>query len=221
MHRHGRVYRAKIVSVDGRTEYGEWFNTEKELRDDPKFAYGKIAFFQYIMVGILLFLVTGFWDLQIRNPEVYQQRAERNSIKSIPVLAPRGRILDRDGRVIVDNYSSFSLCLSREDLKMEHLKPIAEGLNLDYDGLVARVRRFQTPVAPRYELIMIKEELTPAELAFVDSHKDPDTFPELEVIDVQRRVYPRDGLAAHVIGYVGEVSEDELNTPEFARFSPG
>jgi penicillin-binding protein 2 len=191
------------------------------LRDDPKFAYGKIAFFQYIMVGILLFLVTGFWDLQIRNPEVYQQRAERNSIKSIPVLAPRGRILDRDGRVIVDNYSSFSLCLSREDLKMEHLKPIAEGLNLDYDGLVARVRRFQTPVAPRYELIMIKEELTPAELAFVDSHKDPDTFPELEVIDVQRRVYPRDGLAAHVIGYVGEVSEDELNTPEFARFRQG
>src|SRR5262244_1457944 len=101
------------------------------LRDDSKFAAGKIAFFQYVMVGIFLFLVTGFWDLQIRNPEVYQERAERNSIKSIPVLAPRGKILDRDGRVIVDNHSSFSLFLSREDLRMEHLKPIAEGLNLD------------------------------------------------------------------------------------------
>ena len=96
------------------------------------------------MVGIFLFLITGFWDLQIRNPELYQERAERNRIKTIPVLAPRGKILDRDGRVIVDNHSSFSLLLSRENLKMEHLKPIAEGLNLDYDELVARVRRFQS-----------------------------------------------------------------------------
>jgi len=189
--------------------------------DDTKFAAGKIAFFQYLMVGVFLFLLTGFWDLQIRNPEVYQQRAERNSIKSIPVLAPRGKILDRDGRVIVDNHSSFSLYLSREDLKMEHLKPIAEGLNLDYDALVARVQGFQKRGAPQYEPIMIKDELSPAELAFVESHKDPDTFPELEVIHVQRRLYPRDGLAAHVIGYVGEVSEAELNTPEFARFRQG
>jgi penicillin-binding protein 2 len=191
------------------------------LRDDPKFAAPKIAFFQYVTVAVFLFLITGFWDLQIRNPEVYQERALENSVKSIPVLAPRGKILDRDGRVIVDNHSSFSLYLSRENLKMEHLRPIAEGLNLDYDGLVARVRRFQSRGAPQYEPIAIKEELTPGELAFVDSHKDASTFPELEVVHVQHRLYPRDGLAAHVIGYVGEVSEAELNTPEFANFHQG
>ena len=191
------------------------------LRDDTTFASGKIAFFQYVTVGVFLFLITGFWELQVRNPELYQERAMQNSIKAIPVLAPRGKILDRDGRVIVDNHSSFSLFLSRENLKMEHLKPIAEGLNIDYDSLVARVRRFQTRGAPQYQPIAIKEELTPAELAFVESHKDADTFPELEVIHVQHRLYPRDGLAAHVIGYVGEVSEAELNTPEFARFRQG
>jgi penicillin-binding protein 2 len=191
------------------------------LRDDTKFASGKIAFFQYATVGVFLFLITGFWELQVRNPEMYQERAMQNSIKAIPVLAPRGKILDRDGRVIVDNHSSFSLFLSRENLKMEHLKPIAEGLNLDYDGLVARVKRFQSRGAPQYQPIAIKEELTPSELAFVDSHKDADTFPELEVIRVQHRLYPRDGLAAHAIGYVGEVSETELNTPEFARFHQG
>jgi len=191
------------------------------LRDDTKFASTKIAVFQYVMIGIFVFLITGFWDLQIRNPELYQERAMQNSIKSIPVLAPRGKILDRDGRVIVDNHSSFTLYLTRENLKMEHLKPIAEGLNLDYDGLVARVRRFQARGAPTYQPIPIKEELTPAELAFVESHKDANTFPELEVIHVQHRLYPKDGLAAHVIGYVGEVSESELNTPEFARFHQG
>jgi penicillin-binding protein 2 len=191
------------------------------LRDDTKFASGKIAFFQYATVGVFLFLITGFWELQVRNPEMYQERAMQNSIKAIPVLAPRGKILDRDGRVIVDNHSSFSLFLTRENLKMEHLKPIAEGLNIDYDSLVARVKRFQSRGAPQYQPIAIKEELTPAELAFVDSHKDADTFPELEVIRVQHRLYPRDGLAAHAIGYVGEVSETELNTPEFARFHQG
>src|SRR5271165_4860632 len=191
------------------------------LRDDPKFAAGKIAFFQYVMVAIFLFLIAGFWDLQIRNPQVYQERAQQNSIKSIPVLAPRGKILDRDGRVIVDNHSSFSVLVSRDTLKMEHLKPIAEGLNLDYDALVARVHRFQREGTPEYEPIIIKEELTPAELAFVDSHKDADTFPELEVIRAQRRLYPKDGMAAHVIGYVGEVSEAELNTPELAKYHQG
>jgi penicillin-binding protein 2 len=195
--------------------------TASLLRDDSKFASGKIAFFQYLTVGIFLFLITGFWDLQVRNPEWYQERALENSIKSIPVLAPRGKILDRDGRVIVDNHSTFSLYLSRDNLKLEHLRPIAEGLNLDYESLVARVRRFQSRGAPVYQPIPIKEELTPAELAFVESHKDANTFPELEVIHVQHRLYPRDGLAAHVIGYVGEVSETELESPDFARFHQG
>ncbi len=188
------------------------------LRDDSKFAAGKIAVFQYLSVGIFIFLLASFWDLQVHNPELYQVRAEQNSIKAIPVLAPRGKILDRDGRIIVDNHSSFSLLLSREVLKMEHLRPIAEGLSMDYDSLVARVRRFQ---GPNYVPIIIKEELTPAELAFVESHKDAGTFPELEVIRAQRRLYPKDGTAAHVIGFVGEVSEADLNSSEFARFHQG
>src|SRR5271166_3656195 len=173
------------------------------------------------MVAVFLFLLSGFWELQVRDPAIYQERALQNSIKSIPVLAPRGKILDRDGRVIVDNHSSFSLYLSRENLKMEHLKPIAEGLNLDYDNLVTRVRRFKSRGEPQYHPIPIKEELTPAELAFVESHRDENTFPELEVIHTQHRLYPRDGLAAHAVGYVGEVSESDLNTPEFARFHQG
>ncbi len=186
-------------------------------RDDVKFAVGKIAAFQYLSVGIFLFLISGFWVLQIQNPEFYNERAERNRIKSIPILAPRGRILDRDGRVIVDNHSSFSLILSRENLKPEHLKPIAEGLNLDYNDLVNRVNRFKS--RPKYEPIVIKEELSPAELSFVDSHRD--FFPEMELIEAQRRLYPQNGMMAHVIGYTGEVSESELDSPDFAKYSPG
>jgi penicillin-binding protein 2 len=189
------------------------------LRDDTKFAAGKIAIFQYVAVGIFLFLVSGFWNLQVQNSEGYSEAAERNRIKSLPLLAPRGKILDRDGRVIVDNHSTFSLILSRENLKTEHLQAIADGLHLNYDDLLARLRRFRN--RPAYEPIIIKEELTAGELAFVASHRDPETFPEMELIHAQRRLYPKDGLAAHVIGYVGEVSENELNTAEFVKYEQG
>jgi penicillin-binding protein 2 len=84
------------------------------LREDVKFAAGKIAFFQYLSVAVFVFLISGFWDLQVRNPTRYLEQAEQNSVKSIPVLAPRGKILDRDGRVIVDNHDSYSLILTRE-----------------------------------------------------------------------------------------------------------
>ncbi len=90
-------------------------------------------------MAIFLFLVSGFWKLQIKSPEIYNEQAERNRIKSLPIVAPRGKILDRDGRVIVDNHSTWSLLLSRENLKTEHLREIADGLHLDYDDLVRKV----------------------------------------------------------------------------------
>jgi penicillin-binding protein 2 len=190
-----------------------------QLRDDPSFASAKMAAFQYIAVAIFLFLVTGFWELQIKSPEIYNERAERNRIKALPIVAPRGKILDRDGRVIVDNHSTWSLILSRENLKQEHLHEIADGLHLDFDDLVKKVNRFRN--RPKYEPIIIKEELTPSDLAFVEAHRDPETFPEMELIESQRRLYPQNGVLAHVIGYTGEISESELDIPEFAKYNQG
>ena len=201
------------------TEREQDEQTPAKLRDDAKFAAGKMAFFQYLTVAIFLFLVAAFWDLQVRNPAFYSELAEQNSIRSIPVLAPRGKILDRDGRVIVDNHASFSVYLSRENLKWEHLKAIADGLNLDYDDLVQRVHRFDGQ--PQYVPVIIKEELTPEDLAFVEAHRDPREFLELGLIQAERRLYPKDGFAAHVVGYVGEVSDTELDSPDFLKYHPG
>ncbi|MBZ2184790.1 MAG: penicillin-binding protein 2 [Bryobacter sp.] len=189
------------------------------LRDESKFAQGKIAFLQYLSFAVLIFLAGGYWNLQIRNEELYSLKAERNRIKSLPIPAPRGKILDRDKRVIVDNHSSFSVLLSRESLKEEHLKPIADGLGLDYDELLAQLKRHRS--RPKYQAMIIKEELTPAEIAFVESHRDPDTYPELELIHTERRVYPQNGFGAHLIGYVGEVSDSELNLADFAKYEQG
>ncbi|MGH9671727.1 MAG: penicillin-binding protein 2, partial [Bryobacteraceae bacterium] len=190
------------------------------LRDDARFASGKIAFVQYFTVAAFLLLIARFWQLQVLNPDVYAARAERNRIRALPILAPRGKILDRDGRVIVDNQASYTLFLSRENLRPEHLDPICQGLDLDCADLRARLARFDKS-RPRYEPIMLRQELTPSELAFVEAHRGQGTFPEMELIPYQRRLYPRGGVAAHVIGYIGEVSEEELNTAEFARYRPG
>jgi len=178
-----------------------------------------MAAFQYIAVAVFLFLVTGFWELQIKSPEIYNERAERNRIKALPIVAPRGKILDRDGRVIVGNHSTWSLILSRENLKQDHLHEIADGLHLDYDDLIRKVARYRN--RPKYEPIIIKEELTPSDLAFVEAHRDPETFPEMELIESQRRLYPDNGILANVIGYTGEISEPELDIPEYAKYNQG
>ncbi len=188
-------------------------------RDDPSFAAGKMAAFQYFSVGVFIFLIAGFWQLQVQQPEVYSEAAERNRVKQFPIPAPRGKILDRDGRVIVDNHSSWALMLTRENLKEEHLPAIADGLHLELDELEAKVAKYRK--RPSYEPIIIKEELTPADLAFVDSHRDPEFFPELVLIHAQPRLYPQNGMGAHWIGYTGEISEAELDTADFAKYNPG
>ena len=204
-----------IPPVDPNLEHQ--LSEKPPLRDDTRFAAGKIAIFQYTTVAIFLFLISGFWRLQVQNQEVYDEKAQANSIKSVPVLAPRGRILDRDGRVIVDNHSSFTLILARELVKEEHLRPIAQGLDLDYTDLQERFRRLRKE--PKYRPMVLKEELSPGDLAFVASHHD--FFPELVLIQAQRRLYPQNGMMAHVIGYTGEISDEELDMPEFARYKGG
>jgi len=177
--------------------------------------------FQYLTVTIFLLLIGGFWVLQIRDRDVNSELADRNRIKTVPLLAPRGKILDRDGRIIVDNHSSFEFRLSRETLKPEHIPAIAAGLNMTPEDIRIPLARAESRRTPKYFPVLIKQELTPSELAFVESHQDRDTFPEMELVSSQSRLYPQGGLAAHVIGYVGEVSDQELNTTEFAKYSQG
>ena len=189
------------------------------LDRDTKFAQYKIAFVQYLTVAIFFVLASGFWRLQISQPDYYRELADQNRIKSLPVLAPRGRITDRDGRTIVEHYPSFTILLLREQFKdLESAIPkIAEGLDLDTNELRNHIHRLRS--APHYEPIRIKEDATLADLAFIESHRDE--LPGLEHVEESRRLYPRDGFMAHVIGYVGEVSEPELDLPEFANFRTG
>jgi penicillin-binding protein 2 len=90
---------------------------------------------------------------------------------------------------------------------------------MDPEDLRARLKRFQS--RPKYVPMLVKQDLTRQEMDFVESHRDTNTFPEMELVLNEKRLYPQNGLAAHVIGYVGEVSDPELNTSEFAKYGQG
>jgi penicillin-binding protein 2 len=174
---------------------------------------------QYIILGIFLILAYGLWRLQVVQSGYYSLAAERNHTRNVPVLAPRGKILDREGRIIVDNYPSFSALLLRDssrDLNAD-ADLIAHGLHLDPTEVRDRIRRFAS--MPQYQPIFLKEDITPDELQFIEAHRNE--LPELDTIMAHRRLYPRNGFMAHLIGYVGEVTEDMLNQPQFELYNPG
>ena len=186
---------------------------------DEKVSAIRLTAAQYAILGILLVLAYGLWRLQVMQSDLYANLAERNRIRNVPILAPRGKILDREGRTIVDNYPSFSALLLRDssrDLNAD-ADLIAQGLHMDANEVRARVRHFAA--MPQYQPIFLKEDITPDELSFIEAHRNE--LPELDTIMAHRRLYPRNGFMAHLIGYVGEVTEDMLNQPQFELYSPG
>src|SRR5215472_14004156 len=186
---------------------------------DEKVSAIRLTAAQYIILAIFLVLAYRLWQLQVMRSDYYSLAAERNRIRNVPVLAPRGKILDREGRVIVDNYPSFSALLLRDssrDLNAD-ADLIAQGLHLDPEEVRARIRRFST--LPQYQPIFLKEDITPDDLQFIESHRNE--LPELDTIMAHRRLYPRNGFMAHLIGYVGEVSDDMLNESAFELYNPG
>lgn len=205
-----------MAFVDSEHRREEQVAPERPLRDDPKRAGSKIALFQYLTVAVFVFLISGFWKLQVQNPDVYSEAAERNRMKSTPILAPRGRILDRDGRVIVDNKASYSLLLNRELIKPEHLPAIADALGLDLPELSRKIDHMG--LTPQ---IIIKDQLSRDDIAWIEAHQDDSAYPEMQLIRAWRRQYPQDGFATHVIGYVGEISESELNMPQYLDYQQG
>src|SRR5204863_8680846 len=107
------------------------------FRNDNRLPQGRLAVASYIIVGMVGVLLLGFWNIQVVDAQKYSPLAERNRVRYIPVIAPRGRMLDRDGRVLVDNRPSFSVLLLRDDLPLveKHLPGISDGLGIPIDDL--------------------------------------------------------------------------------------
>ncbi|HZD31692.1 MAG TPA: penicillin-binding protein 2, partial [Candidatus Angelobacter sp.] len=174
---------------------------------------------QYVLLLIFLVLAFGLWRLQVARSDYYSSMAEQNRVKQVPILAPRGKLLDREGRIIVDNYPSFSVLLLRDQNRdlIADADKIADGLHMPVDELRGRLNHMKA--VPGYQPLFLKDDITPDELAFIESHRAD--LPELDIITVHRRLYPKSGFMAHVIGYVGQVSEDMLTQPQWELYNSG
>jgi penicillin-binding protein 2 len=192
---------------------------EFRFPEDEGFPAWKIIFFQCLVAVAFFCLLAGYWRLQIGQHYLYQKRADRNRIRYLPIIAPRGKILDRDGRVLAASLPAFSVLLERENstaLTAARLARIASGLHLDPQE-AARVVRSAASL-PAFQPVVLKAPASMDDVSFVESHQTE--FPELELMQVERRIYPLHTAASAVLGYVGEVSEEAI-ARSHGRYRPG
>ncbi|HEY0701760.1 MAG TPA: penicillin-binding protein 2 [Candidatus Acidoferrales bacterium] len=186
--------------------------------NDQKIPQERLALVSYLSVGLVVLLMVGFWKLQVVQSGHFLDLAEKNRVRSIPIIAPRGAMLDREGRVLVDSYPSFSILLLRDDPKglEKSIPQIEEGLGIDDGDL--RQELEAAKYEPKFQPVVIKPAASQADIAFVESHRAD--IPLLELLMVQRRRYQNGEMLANTIGYVGEVSQQQMDDSD-GHYRPG
>jgi len=171
------------------------------------------------IVLIFLVLAARLWQLQIIQGAEYAQKAERNRIRTIQVVAPRGTISDRYNNPLVDNRPSFNILLYRESMKdlNDTTQFITEKLGVRQEELAARLRRDKG--SGLYHPVVIKEDAGISDISVVEAHRRDHA--EIQLGPEPRRLYRLGKVAALVLGYVGEVSEDELASGSFTSARVG
>ena len=181
-----------------------------KFEDTSQNLRARLRFIQILVIVMLGALSVRLYVLQVVRGERYAEIAENQRRRRLPIPAPRGVIFDREGRVIVDSRPIYNVIMSREDVKGKDLNslilPLAEGLNLDKDILRDYFEVVKT--MPAFESILVKQGATPGDIAWVEAHNLE--FPELRVEQQPQRRYPDNGSLAHVLGYVGEISPEQL-----------
>jgi penicillin-binding protein 2 len=172
----------------------------------------RILLFHIGLALLLLGFLLNFWYLQVVNGEEYASLAENNRMRRIPLKPTRGVILDRNAEVIASTRPSLDLMLRRDEprdpqIQLQHLTAI---IDTPFAELVARLEEMRG--RPLFESLMVKEDVSLGELARIEARRE--LFPSVEVRERARRHYPESGLAAHAVGYVGEVSEAQLTLSE-------
>jgi len=191
--------------------------------DDSQNLRVRLRLIQALVLVLLGVLGVRLYLLQIINGWRYAEIAENQRIRLLPIPAPRGVIFDRNGHLLVDSRPIYSVILSREDTKgidrASLIKPLSEGLGID--GEILRERFDQVKSQPAFESILIKAGASQTDIAWVDAHQLE--LPALRVEQTPQRRYPANGMLAHVLGYVQEISPEQLEEPRYKdkHYKPG
>ena len=174
---------------------------------------------QFVAAGLFSLLVIAFWSFQVAQHEKFEEMAENNHLRKLPLPAPRGVLLDRDGKVLVENRNSFNIALVREQSgnieETLHTLALATGVDeATLREIVSRKRR-----EPSYRPIVLIENATEPQVIAFRARKWE--LPGIIYQQVPARHYPDSNVAAHLFGYVGEVSESDLTRTEYDGVESG
>ncbi len=176
-------------------------------------------------VAVALFAVLFFrlWDLQVLSGSQYLAEAKNNRTREYKVIAPRGNVLDRDGNVLVDNRTSLALQLNTQKLPED---PAEERAELARLGKLAHMSlpKVRRTISEQEEVaagapITLRRDVGYDLVYYLEENQR--RFPGVQVARVFVRAYPDGSRAAHVLGSVGEVSEEELKEAPYKGLEPG
>lgn len=167
----------------------------------------RLTVLQYLVVGLFSILAVSFWVLQVAQHAKFEEMAENNNQRTLPLRAPRGVVFDRDGQVLVENRHAYSISIVREQTKDLNLtvRLLAQVLGLDVASVREIVDRHRRE--PTYRPIMIVQDATLAQVTSVTAHRLE--LPDVVIEQVPTRRY-LDAMAAHLFGYVGEVNDTQV-----------
>lgn len=183
----------------------------------------RIAIFGGVALALFGLLFFRLWFLQVLNGSKYLAEAKNNRTRSYRVGAPRGEILDRGGRVLVDNRTSLALQVNPQKLPLSAARRRAELsrlADLTHSTLpgVRKLMHEQLALAPAAP-VTLRREVGHYLVYYLEENRN--RFPGVEVQRVFVRHYPHGTLAAHILGNVGEVSEEQLKEPRYKGVEPG
>jgi penicillin-binding protein 2 len=176
-------------------------------------------------VALVMFSIIFFrlWYLQVLSGGTYRAEAENNQVRDITVQAPRGRILDRSGHVLVDNRTALALQVHTLELptgkkrRATELRNLGQVSGMPYHRIKAEIHR-STKDLPSSPVTLRRD--VPDDLVFYLRENQAE-FPGISVDRVYVRAYPHGSEAAQVVGYVGQANAEELKQPQFQGVAPG
>jgi penicillin-binding protein 2 len=193
--------------------------TTNLLPDDRRSLTLRLSVLQYAVAAAFALLAVGFWIFQIAQHEKFREMAENNQLRRLPLPAPRGVLLDRSGKVLVENQDTRNIAIVREQTKDvgDVLRTLADATGVSEAQLrdtLSRRRR-----EPSYRPIVLIENATPEQYIAVMARRLE--LPGVIAEPVPSRRYPESDMAAHLFGYVGEVTPAQMQRPEYDGMEPG
>lgn len=193
--------------------------TNRGRLETPRWAREKRAVWARVALSIVvLSLIYSLVKIQVVRAEEFATVARENMLRPVTVRAPRGTIYDRHGRVIAENRVAYAIQLmpAPEDSLRKQVEELRPVLGLTDDGIETAFRRYSA--SPNRPMNVVSDATMDQVARLEERRRD---FTHVLIHEYPTRYYPAGPAVAHLIGYVAEISENELAEPQFADYRQG